>query len=359
MSRIALVGGGTAGHITPLVAVAEEIGHEAEVVVIGTVGGREDELVPKAFPIIHRVNKLPFPRRLTGQALTFGFRWLRALLRARRVLAENSVDAVVGFGGYTAAPVYVAAWSLRIPLIIHEANALPGLANRLGARLTDRVGVCFPGTPLPGATVVGMPVRKAIIELDIDRQRSRARTHFGFDPKKPVLLVTGGSTGAARINKTIDQAVSEIVAAGWQVLHLRGPGQAAAAKPPSGVVHVDYTDRMDWALACADFVVSRAGAATVSELGILGLPAVFVPYHVGNGEQQRNARFAVESGGALMVLTDDFTVDWVRDVLVPILSTPNQRATMAAAMASTGRRDAAHKIARWALDAADAHPGGR
>ena len=359
VTRIALTGGGTAGHITPLVAVARALGDRAECVVLGTVGGREDELLPPGLPIIHRIEKLPFPRRLSPAALLFPFRWIDAVLAASRALGRAEVDVLVGFGGYTAAPAYLAAWLRRIPLVIHEANAIPGLANRLGARLTRWVGVCFPGTPLPHAKVVGMPLRPEILELNRLSARAAARRHFGLRPRKPVLLVTGGSTGARTINETIDQAAADIVGAGWQVLHLRGPGQDRADSTPSGVVSVDYTDRMDLAMAAADLVVSRAGAATVSELGVVGLPAAFVPYHVGNGEQRENARFAVDAGAALMVDNAQFTPSWVRETLLALLNDSSRLEAMTQAMATTAKREGATIVAQWALDAAGVGAGGR
>ena len=359
MTRVALTGGGTAGHITPLLAVASALGNRAQCVVVGTSGGREAELLPPHLPVVHSIDKLPFPRRPSLAALAFPFRWIAAVWAARSALARAEVDVLVGFGGYTAAPAYVAAKLLGIPLVIHEANAIPGLANRLGARLTNRVGVCFSGTPLPHATVVGMPLRSDILDLDRQASRGEALSHFGLAPGRPVLLVTGGSSGARRINDTIDEVAADIVQAGWQILHLRGPAQG---KPPAkldGVVTVDYTDRMDLALSAADLVVSRAGAATVSELGVVGLPAVFVPYHVGNGEQRVNAQTAVQAGGALLVETVDFTPVWVERQLLPLLADSDRLAQMAEAMAGTGRRGGAETIAQWALEEAAASGGVR
>lgn len=351
MITVALTGGGTAGHISPLLAVAEELRDGAHCVVLGTVGGREHELVPKSIPIIHYIPKLPFPRKISWAAVMFPSRWAKAFMAARRALKQSAVDVVVGFGGYTAAPAYLAAWSLGLPLVIHEANAIPGLANRFGARLTDAVGVCFPGTPLPHAEVVGMPLRQQVLTLDRSALRTQALKHFGLRPGTPVLLVTGGSSGARGINETLDHVSADIVAKGWQVLHLRGLGHDASVPPPGGVVHVGYTERMDLALAAADLVVSRAGANTVAELAAVGLPAIFVPYHVGNGEQKKNAAFAVSAGAAYQVSTAEFTPQWAQAVLLPLLDDRDQIASMAAAMGATARRDSAEILARWALHA--------
>ena len=349
MTTVALVGGGTAGHITPLLAVAEQLAGRATCLVWGTKGGREAELV-EDLPIVHSIPKLPFPRGLSLKALVFPFRLLMAVWATRASFVRHGVDVVVGFGGYTAAAAYLAARMAGIPMVIHEANAVPGLANRLGAALGGTVGICFPGTPIRHEAVVGMPLRDSIVSLERASLRSAARRHFGLRPRKPVLLVTGGSTGAVRINSTVDEVAADIVKAGWQILHLRGPGNPAE-KRGKDVVSVEYTDRMDLALSAADLAVSRAGATTVNELQVVGLPAVFIPYHVGNGEQEKNAAETVRAGGALLVSQEEFTPQWVRQTLIPLLQDVPQVESMAQAISRLGRRDGARVIAQWALDA--------
>ena len=354
MTRYALCGGGTAGHITPLMAVAGELATldpHAELTVVGTVGGRERELLPDHLAPAFSVPKLPFPRRLSPYLLRFPIAWVRTVIRVMRELRRRRIDAVVGFGGYTAAPVYLAAWLARVPLVIHEANALPGMANKLGARLTRHVAVCFDRTPLPHATVVGMPMRPEVFSQSAVSV-SEARKHFGLKARTPVLLITGGSTGAQAINHTIEQAADQLISAGWQVLHLRGPRNEAPENVPSGFVSVGYTDRMDLALRAATLVISRAGAATVSELQVTGVPAVFVPYHVGNGEQEHNARATVDAGAALMVKNSDFTPQWVSQTLVPLMTNKPQREAMAKAMVALAITDAASRVATMARDAA-------
>lgn len=355
MSVFALCGGGTAGHITPLIAVYEELVERtrgAEFLVIGTEGGRERELLPAELTDMVSVPKLPFPRRLSGYALSFVPRWLSTVLRVRRELRSRSVDVVIGFGGYTAAPVYLAAWLARIPLVVHEANALPGMANSLASRLTTDVAVCFPGTPLRHARVVGMPLRRAVIDAR-NVKASLARKHFGLSVRKPVLLVTGGSTGAQAINRAIEESRDELVANGWQVLHLVGRDNPLPSDNPADFHSIGYTDRMDLALAAADLVVSRAGAATVSELAVMGKPTVFVPYHVGNGEQERNAAHAVSAGAAVLVSNADFTPQWVKNELVALMKDSVRREKMAQAMAQVAVLDGAAQVAQMALAASE------
>jgi UDP-N-acetylglucosamine--N-acetylmuramyl-(pentapeptide) pyrophosphoryl-undecaprenol N-acetylglucosamine transferase len=252
------------------------------------------------------------------------------------MLAEHDIDVVVGFGGYASAPAYAAAHRARVPLVLHEANARPGLANRLGSRYTEQVGVAFRDTPLRHARFVGMPLRREIESLDREATRTEARVALGLEPERPTLLVTGGSLGARSVNRTAIDSARELVAAGYQVLHIQG-GAAEFADP--GVEHyllVDYSDRMDLALAAADVAVSRAGAATVSELSALGIPAIYVPYPVGNGEQRFNAAGVVRAGGAVLVDDAEFTAAWVRKSLVPLLRDPARLAVMAAAAMTTG-----------------------
>lgn len=353
MSVYALCGGGTAGHITPLIAVYEQLlalDPSAQFVVIGTEGGRERELLSSALDDVLAVPRLPFPRKLTGYAVSFVPRWIRAVLTLAKTLRQRRVEAVVGFGGYTAAPAYLAAWIARIPLVVHEANALPGMANRLASLLTPHVAVCFPGTPLRHARVVGMPLRRAIVEAR-GVSTSQARQHFGLSTRKPLLLVTGGSTGAQSINRTVEACRTDLVQSGWQVLHLIGRDNEVHRDNPRGFVSLGYTDRMDLALAAADLVISRAGAATVSELEVMGKPSVFVPYHVGNGEQQKNAAHAVAEGGAMVVSNSQFTPQWVRDELLALMADSPRRESMAKAMSRLGVRDGAYQVAAMARDA--------
>jgi UDP-N-acetylglucosamine--N-acetylmuramyl-(pentapeptide) pyrophosphoryl-undecaprenol N-acetylglucosamine transferase len=318
-----LAGGGTAGHVNPLLAVADAVTArepDANVFVLGTKEGLEARLVPERGYELLTIAKLPFPRRINRQALGFGPRFSAAVASIQRMIAEHRIDVVVGFGGYAAAPAYLAARRAGIPIVVHEANAKPGLANRLGARFTPFVGVAFHGTKLRNSRFVGMPLRREIERLDRDTARKAGRTFFGLADDRPTLLVTGGSLGARRVNETIFAARQTLVDAGYQILHIAGD-KSELSDPGTEHYHlVSYCDQMDLALAVADFAVSRAGAATVSELSALGIPAAYVPYPVGNGEQRYNAADAVNAGGAVIVLDARFTPEWMEKSLVPLLT---------------------------------------
>ncbi|MEJ3406002.1 UDP-N-acetylglucosamine--N-acetylmuramyl-(pentapeptide) pyrophosphoryl-undecaprenol N-acetylglucosamine transferase [Rathayibacter sp. YIM 133350] len=347
MTRYLLAGGGTAGHVNPLLAVADALRAtepESEVLVLGTAEGLEARLVPARGYELLTIAKVPFPRRPNANALRFPSRFRRTVAEVRAMIAERGVDVVVGFGGYVSTPAYLAARRTGAGIAIHEANAKPGLANRLGARFTSHVGVAFPGTPLPHARVVGMPLRAEIARLDVPAARAQAIGFFGLDASRPTLLVTGGSLGARRINGTISRSAAEIIAAGWQVLHITGDAAEIADPGVQGYHLLPYCDRMDLALAVADFAVSRAGAATVSELSALGIAAVYVPYPVGNGEQRFNAAGLVQVGGGLLVDDAAFLPGWVRGTLLPLLADAPARARMAAAAASVGVLDGSERM---------------
>jgi len=351
-----LAGGGTAGHVNPLLAVADELrGREPAdtVLVLGTREGLESRLVPARGYELLLVDKVPFPRRPNAAAARFPARWLRAVAQVRAHLRERDVDVLAGFGGYAAAPAYVAARRERVPYVVHEANARPGLANVLGARGAAATGTVFAETPLRGARVVGMPLRREIVDLDRAARRAEAAAAFGLDPAKPVVLVFGGSLGARRLNDALAGSWRDLVAAGWQVLHAAGERNEVAAPEHSAYRVVPYLDRMDLAFALADLVVSRSGAATVSEVSALGIPAVYVPYAVGNGEQALNAAGAVRAGAARIVSDAEFTAERVRSEIVPLLADAAALERMRRAADDVGTRQGAANVVAM-LDAARA-----
>ncbi|SIT76787.1 glycosyltransferase [Microbacterium sp. RU33B] len=347
MTTYLLAGGGTAGHVNPLLAVADALrarDPEAVVLVLGTKEGLEARLVPERGYELLIVDKVPFPRRPNRAAAAFPARFTGAIGQVRRYLRARRVDVVVGFGGYASAPAYLAARRERVPFVVHEANAKPGLANVLGARSAARVGVAFEGTPLRGGKVVGMPLRREIVDLDRAALRVDAAAHFGLDAAKPTLLVFGGSLGARRLNEAFGGAWQDVLAAGWQLLHVTGEKSELADPGVPGCAVVRYVDRMDLAFALADFIVSRSGAATVSEISALGIPAVYVPYAVGNGEQALNAASAVRAGAAVLIPDAALTPDLVRSEIVPLLLDADRRAAMAAAAETAGTRTGSENV---------------
>jgi UDP-N-acetylglucosamine--N-acetylmuramyl-(pentapeptide) pyrophosphoryl-undecaprenol N-acetylglucosamine transferase len=347
MTTYLLAGGGTAGHVNPLLAVADALKRRdpaATVLVLGTAEGLEARLVPARGYELLFVPRLPFPRRPNRSALTFVPRMNRAINDVAAMLRARDVDVVVGFGGYVASPAYLAARRAGVPIAIHEANAKPGLANRLGSRLSRSVGVAFAGTRLPHGRVVGMPLRREIVELDRSATKTAALGFFGLDPALPTLLVTGGSLGARRINRTMVDSAARLTGAGWQVLHITGTAAEVSDPAVAGYHMLPYCDRMDLALSVADAAVSRAGAATVSELCALGIPAVYVPYPVGNGEQRFNAADVVRAGGGILVDDADFLPEWVGSALLPVLADPRRVREMGQSARSVGVLDGTERM---------------
>jgi len=335
---------------------------------LGTKRGLETRLVPERGYHLELITPVPLPRKPSGDLVRLPLRVRRAIRQTRAVLDDVDADVIVGFGGYVALPAYLAArGGLRrrraVPVVIHEANARAGWANRVGARSARRVlsAVADPG--LGHVEVVGVPVRAAITSLDRVALRAEARAHFGFADDARVLLVFGGSQGAQSINRAVAAAAKDLAAAGVSVLHAHGPKntldlpEPADGDPP--YVAVPYLNRMDLAYAAADLAMCRSGAMTVAEVTAVGLPAVYVPLPIGNGEQRLNALPVVNAGGGLMVDDADLHPGFVADTVAGLLNDAPRMTKMTAAAALAGHRDAAQRVAEVAMDVARSSRSGR
>ena len=272
--RVLLAGGGTAGHTSPLIATADALRRldpDAEITCLGTPRGLENRVVPEAGYPLELIPPVPLPRRPNADLVKVPARLRGAVKETLAVFDRVRPDVVVGYGGYVSMPAYLAARRRKLPLVVHEQNALPGLANKVGARVATRVAVSFPDTKLPKAEYVGLPIRRMISQLDRAARRAEARAFFGLDPDRPTLVVTGGSQGARRLNQSVSGAARALGDAGVQVLHVVGP-KGEATPEPTGVPYVvlDFVDRMDLLLAAADLMVCRAGASSVTEAAAVG-----------------------------------------------------------------------------------------
>jgi UDP-N-acetylglucosamine--N-acetylmuramyl-(pentapeptide) pyrophosphoryl-undecaprenol N-acetylglucosamine transferase len=359
--RVLLAGGGTAGHTSPLLATADalvRLDPAAEITCLGTPRGLETTVVPAAGYPLELIPPVPLPRRPNKDLAMVPSRLRGAVKATYDVIDRVQPDVIVGYGGYVSMPAYLAARRRKLPLVIHEQNAKPGIANKAGARLADRVAVSFPDTPLTKAEYVGLPIRRMISQLDRPALRAEARAFFGLDPDLPTLVVTGGSQGAWKVNRAITRASAALGTAGVQVLHVIG---ARGKEDPEWVEPVDtgtpyvilnFVERMDYALAAADLMVCRAGASSVVEAAATGVPALFVPLGYGNGEQEHNARPVVDAGGALMVDEGRFTADYVADTVPALANDPARLAAMGAAASGLIPSDADDKLARIVADCA-------
>jgi UDP-N-acetylglucosamine--N-acetylmuramyl-(pentapeptide) pyrophosphoryl-undecaprenol N-acetylglucosamine transferase len=353
---VVLAGGGTAGHVEPALALADAL-RRAEpairITCLGTQRGLETRLVPQRGYDLVLIPPVPLPRSLTPDLLSVPGRLADAVKAATKVLDRTRAQVLVGFGGYVSSPAYLAARMRHVPIVVHEANVKPGVANRLGAMFTRHVFTASPETKLPHATAIGIPLRQEIAGLDRLALMDKARAHLGLRPDLPVLLVTGGSQGARSLNLAVLDAADWIRGAGIQVVHILGPRSdlqvnLPAAGPP--YIPLPYVDRMDLVYAAADFVLCRSGAMTCAELTAVGLPAAYVPLPHGNGEQRLNALPIVRAGGGLIVSDADLTPEWIRDMLVPILLDPDLVAAMSQSAADMGARESDEWLAAEVLD---------
>ncbi|MGC4175769.1 undecaprenyldiphospho-muramoylpentapeptide beta-N-acetylglucosaminyltransferase [Demequina sp.] len=363
MGSFVLAGGGSGGHVNPLLATAAELqrrGHQ--VVAVGTKEGLETELVPRAGVELRFVDRVPLPRRPNAASVTFPRDFSRATTQAAGIISDTRADAVVGFGGYVSTPVYRAARKAGVPVVVHEANARPGFANKYGARFAAAVATTFPGTTLPNAVLTGLPLRPQIAELaaamsDPAQRQQRvadAREARGWPADAKVLLVTGGSLGAASLNSAVSQAAATLVRHGIHVIHLTGHGKDDAALRAKGDLPAalrdayqvsEYAHDMGAALAAASAVVCRAGANTVSEVSALCIPAMYVPLPIGNGEQALNARSAVAAGAAVLVDDAELTPARVELEAERLILDAASAAAMAEAAARVGIPDGAARLA--------------
>jgi len=360
--KLVLAGGGTTGHLSPLVATAQALTAmgDVDITCVGTAKGLETSVVPAAGLELVRISADPLPRRLTFDLVKLPFRMAASMRQAGAVIDEAGASVVVGFGGYVSLPVYLAAWRRRLPIVMHEQNALPGLANKVMARRAAAVLVTFPGTPLPGARCVGLPVRTGVAALSGGGRAAAqpdARAAFGLQRGGPVLLVSGGSQGARSINNAVTGARDALLGAGVSILHVWGsanfPAGSAVIEGSQGAryVPVAYIEDMAQAYAAADLMVARAGAATVAETAIVGLPCLFVPFPHGNGEQVRNAEPLVRAGAAELIMDADLSAGALSAAVTRLLGDAGHLAEMATAAQSVMQGGAAQKVAEivWSL----------
>ena len=381
---VLLVGGGTAGHAIPAAATAralERIRPGIRVALAGVAGGIEERIAAASDLEFEEVRAVPLPRRVSGDLVALPFRLRRAVREARALLRSEQVRLVVAFGGYVALPLALAARG-RVPLVLHEQNAVPGLANRLAARSAAAVAVTHASTASRLAhpercRCTGDPVQERLRTLDRVARRPAARERFGLDPERPVLLAFGGSQGARSIAHALAGAGRELAALGVQVLHVAGSrgredaleawrwhgtepaldDEPLRAPPEPGaptVRLVGFLDDMSDAYAAADLVLCRAGATTLAELGVLGLPAVLVPYpHATADHQRANARAAAAADAAVVLDEDDLDPASLLGAVRDLVTDPDRMATMALAARTWARPDAAEGVAVVALDALD------
>ena len=316
--RVSFAAAGTAGHIEPALALAHWLKKTDSSLVcdfIGSSAALDSALMKESGFTLHPVRKAPFPRKLSPALVLWPIRFTQSLIQISRII--EGTDLVVGFGGYVCAPTYLMARLKKIPILIHEANAKPGMANDLGRRLGARLTIAFNSTrttsPSWGeATLVGMPVRKRVQELSTATAevcheiRRKKAGEWGFDEKRPIVLVFGGSQGSRAINHVIESILTETERAGIQIIHAVGKANDFPARNKN-YFPVHYISDMAESMVASDIAITRGGAVTCAELGILRTYGVIIPLAIGNGEQEFNSLELTSVGAATLIDEKDFT----------------------------------------------------
>jgi len=316
---VVFAGGGTAGHVEPALAIAREwrsTHPDDRCIFIGTAQGLENSLVPAAGFELRNIPKVVLPRSVSPDLARLPWQFRRAVHSSRAIISQSSL--VVGFGGYVSAAAYVGARIEKVPIVIHEANAKIGWANRLGALFTGYLAIAHPVNKgkFAHAQITGLPLRpdvQAAAESaagDWDEARSKAKARLGWNLDHPTLLVLGGSQGSVSINAEIAAAISSLTSSGVQVLHSVGGKNILPTSIPNYTA-VAYIEDMATAYLAADLIIARSGAVTCAEVGALGRLAIFIPLPIGNGEQARNADHLVAAGRAIVVSQREFTSHWL------------------------------------------------
>lgn len=358
--KVILSGGGTGGHIYPAVAVAEalkrRLGEGVELLFVGAESKMEMEKVPA---LGYRIEGLPvvgLQRRLTLRNLQVPFKVAESLRKARRVIREFGADVVVGFGGYASAPVLWSAQRMGIPTLIQEQNSYAGVTNKILASRAKRICVAYEGMerffPKDRIVMTGNPLRGRLLEQhDPAVLKAEGLAYFGLKADKPIVLVVGGSLGTRTLNNMMKTNVDRITSEGkiqviWQTgkFYEREMTEFMQNRSSEGIWRGAFIDRMDLAYAVADVVVGRSGAGTVSELCLVGKPAVFVPSpNVAEDHQTKNAMALVRKDAALLV-PDSEAVTALFPVVEQLLADPARMQRMAANIKALGIADSADRI---------------
>lgn len=352
MATFVLAGGGTGGHVYPAIAIGDVLrarGHR--VLYYGDPGRLEGRVAPERGYEFRAVRALQYPRSGIMGKIRFGLGLFRSSLATRRQLREDHVDVVLGVGGYISAPPVLAAWLLGKGRAIHEANVVPGLANKLCARVAQAILLTFEATRnrLPGNAprhVVGVPVNPKVL----DGKREHARERYGLDPDRLTAVFVGGSLGAAKLNELAVACMKDPTRT-WQILHITGPKyidevKAQIGEGPEGVCVRDYEDRIAIAYAVADLVICRSGSSTLAELSAVGKASLLVPSpNVTENHQEENARGLEKAGAAEVLVETGWDLNAAVAKVGALMRDQQRLTTMGKAARGQARLDAAEKAA--------------
>lgn len=360
--RAILSGGGTGGHIYPAVSIGKEIKKQdsaAEILFIGTEKGLENDIVPKEGFKLIKIKVRGFERKLSFGNLAAVAESFTSLFKAAKIIRDFKPDVVIGTGGYVCGSVLLAAALMKVPTLIHEQNAFPGVTNKILARFVDVIALNFSDAkkyfPENSKVIVtGNPIRSNILNIS----KEEGLKEFGFSKELPVVLIVGGSRGAKKLNESVLLLGKHCVdKKSFQMLHMTGETQYADTinKYRSEGTAIDtkylkvmpYLHNMPHALAASDIVISRCGASTLSEITALGKPSILVPYpYATDNHQEYNGRALEKSGAAIVILDRDLSNDIIYNEVVHMLNSQEKVGKMKAKSKEQGRTDAAYVIVK-------------
>jgi UDP-N-acetylglucosamine--N-acetylmuramyl-(pentapeptide) pyrophosphoryl-undecaprenol N-acetylglucosamine transferase len=367
--NVVIAAGGTGGHIFPALSLADTLvrDHGAIVRFIGSRDGQEATRVPAAGYRFDGIHVEPFVREVSIRAANAPFVAVRSMFACAPLV--RGADVAVGLGGYVSVPPMLAARRAHIPIVLHNPDAVLGLANRLVSRWASAIAISFEDARArirgrARVETIGYPVRRAILDVPEHREEliAEAGTVLGLDPGRRTVMVTGGSQGALHLDQVVSAALPVFVdRRDLQLLVVAGPGREAAfdgAAERAGAARVTvipFLDRMELGYAAADLVVSRAGATTIAELAVCGLPSVLVPYpHATENHQAANARELARVGAALVVADAEFTPSTFARSVIELLDDPDRLRSMGASARAWAKPDAADRFASLVAEAASA-----
>jgi len=353
--RVIISGGGTGGHIFPAIAIAKAIQRalpDTEVLFVGAEGKMEMEKVPQAGYKIIGLPIVGIQRKLTLKNLLVPFKVLQSMRKAKKIVQEFKPDIAIGVGGYASGPLLRAAANLGIPTFLQEQNSYPGITNKILAKKAHKICVAYDGLeqffPKEKLVLTGNPIREEVTQLEGKKQS--ALQHFGLDASKKTVLVVGGSLGARTINQAIDTAKKGLSESGLQVLWQTGKNYTVdSSQLPSGIHVHTFIREMDLAYAAADFIVSRAGAMSISELCLVGKPVILVPSpNVSEDHQTKNAMALVNKGAAVLV-KDAEAIEKLPQAIQQLINDAQGSADLGKKILTLGKAGAADHIAKEAI----------
>lgn len=337
VKKVIISGGGTGGHIFPALSIANALRRrdpDIKILFVGAKGRMEMERVPAAGYDIEGLEVMGFDRKRLWRNFKVLWKLMKSRRKAKKIIRDFGADIVVGVGGYASGPTLMMAQKLNIPTLIQEQNSYAGVTNKHLGKKAGCICVAYDNMerffPADRIVMTGNPVREAITTCTVDK--AEAKRQLGFDPEKPLVAVVGGSLGARTVNEAVKASMDRITAAGAQILWQTGKYYADSCIPAAegkvGVQAMAFVSRMDLVYRAADLIVSRAGASTISELQIVGTPAVLIPSpNVAEDHQRKNAQALADRDAAVMILDADATAS-LADTVTSLLADKERLASL-------------------------------